>query len=181
MNMPGGGGIAQLLQSFISNPQAQAVMQDPQLQKMGMQAMQTPGAMQKALQGIMQMVGGGGGPDPRAMMAQQAPGVPDSGMPANAGGEEFPPMGEAQGQMQTTEDEMAMVQGQLEPGYEFQGTKAPTQDDIEYLRQNPTDAVVEEFEARFGEGSTGMYLNTDEGDIEEGVEAEEDPGDHEYR
>lgn len=161
------GGMAQMLQQLLSSPQAQAMMQDPQLQQAGAQAMQSPGAMQQALGGLMQMVSGGGaGP----MAPGEDMGVGNAGaMPMNEGEDDTMP---------STEDELAMVQDQLEPAHEWEGTKAPTQADIEFMRQNPTDGVLEDFEARFGEGTAGQYLNTDEGDIETGEEVPDDVEDY---
>ena len=141
---PGGGGapIAQILQQLMQNPQ--------QLQQMMGVLMQDPAAMQ-GMQAFMQG-GGTGGPPPMPMDMPPQEGPPPA---------EGPPVDNAE-QMATDQIDSA--------GATFDGVDAPTQNDIERLKEEPTDTMVEAFDAQFGDGASAKYLGS-EGD-EEAAEGE---------
>jgi hypothetical protein len=49
-------------------------------------------------------------------------------------------------------------------GMTFDGTNAPTANDIERLREAPTDSMVEAFDEKFGDGAAAKYMNDTEQD-----------------
>ena len=157
---------AAMLQAF------QGLMQDPVAMKAMMGAAQQMGIPPQMLQMGMQMAGGGGGaPMPQGgdpMM--QAPGggpamPPDMGGAGPSGEGEQPPM---------SPEEMA--QSEIDnAGATFDGVDAPTQNDIDRLMAEPTDAMVEAFDAQFGDGAAAQYLGQD-GDGGEPSESPEETG-----
>lgn len=167
MGQRSGGGAQNLIGAIAS------LMQDPQIQQM-------VGPMLASL-------GGGGGGDPRAAFAgQQDMGPPYSldQMPPGRTRTNFGPgpMGDGvdegindeepevptgpTGQPMSTEEELAATQkamgeGEDGPG-DWQGSRAPTQEDIDFLTKNANEEVVESFNAKFGEGAAEQYLGDDE-------------------
>jgi hypothetical protein len=56
----------------------------------------------------------------------------------------------------------AMAQDKIDKaGNTFDGTDAPTQNDIERLTASPTDSMVEAFDEQFGDGAAAKYINPD--------------------
>lgn len=143
---PMGGGIAQVLEQLMQNPQA--------IQGILGQLSQSPAAMmgmQNYLQGRHptegmpmplppEMLDRGPPPGPAGMGPKQSPSPPD---------ENAPPQDSAE----------AMATSQIDnAGATFDGVDAPTQNDIDRLKEEPTDAMVEAFDAQFGDGAASKYL-----------------------
>jgi len=61
--------------------------------------------------------------------------------------------------------EMDMVSREIDrKGATFDGVDAPTRNDIERLREAPTDSMVEAFDEKFGDGAAARYMNEDDSD-----------------
>lgn len=157
-----GEGLAQQLMQLVqSSPKAQQMMQ------MVIQNMMSQG-MGQGGSGQMPMPQGGGG-DPREAMARMASEMQGGGMPANAGGEEFPPMGanlpmqdmpalaESEDPNGPT-DEMPNARGEVPAGPK--GRAPSTEDELDMVQQMmnrgsvqfegedaPTDADIEALNA----------------------------------
>jgi hypothetical protein len=173
---PGGGGappmggmIAQVLQRLMSNPQA--------IQGILGQLAQNPAAMagmQNFMRGQSPTAGmplppsrggpvppgvGGGGP-PMQPPGGGGPPMPPPGPSANAG----PPL------PQGGDKAEAMAQSKIDnAGNTWDGTDAPTKNDIERLKEDPTPAAIKSFDQQFGQGMAEKYL----GDSEQGEPAED--------
>jgi hypothetical protein len=83
---------------------------------------------------------------------------PDMPMPPE-GGPDMPPEG----------DPEAMAQSQIDnAGYTWDGVDAPTKNDIQRLKEDPSDEAKASFDEQFGEGAAERYLgngeSSDQGD-----------------
>jgi len=191
----GGGNMGGAIQQVLGR-----LMQDPVARQAMMQH-----ASANGMPGVAQAMGGGGG-DPRAMMA--AGGVPPSGfdrgrseqlagapqgrgVPMTDGAlmdtsranqdirgnlpiqpskdddyvgftDEVRPMDDPR---QTPE---AMVEQEMDrKGATFDGNKAPTENDIDRLKEDPSPVMMKMFDEQFGPGAAKIIV-TDSGDTEEG-------------
>jgi hypothetical protein len=154
--MPSGGGGPPGGQGQAMVQTLQRLMQDPVAMK---------GMQQYAQQMGMQMPGGGGAPPPGPMdmPPEMASGPPPGQGPAGRIPMDMPPPGR----------EQEMVSQQMdEAGATWDGTDAPTQNDIERLQAEPSQTNIDSFNEHFGEGMAEKYL--DEGSDEEGPTAPED-------
>ena len=53
-----------------------------------------------------------------------------------------------------------MVEQEMDrKGATFDGVDAPTKNDIDRLKEAPTDTMVEAFDAEFGDGAAKQYIN----------------------
>jgi hypothetical protein len=131
------------------------LMQDPNAMR-GMQNFmqgQAPTAGMPKPMGLppgMGPPGGGGGPPPGMPM----PGGGGGGMPP---GPPMPPDGDMGGEPSPEE----MAQGEIDQaGYTWDGVDAPTKNDIERLKEDPSDEAIDSFDAQFGEGAAEKYLGS---------------------
>jgi hypothetical protein len=54
-----------------------------------------------------------------------------------------------------------LAQGQIDQaGYTWDGVDAPTKNDIERLKEDPSDEAIDSFDEQFGEGSAEKYLGS---------------------
>lgn len=141
--MPGPQDPRMMMQAFSQ------LMQDPVAMKAMMQGAQQMGIDPQMLQ---QLAGGGGG----------GPGGPQMPMsPPEGGGQPMPPEAEVSGEgsegMPMDAEQMATDQID-NAGATFDGVDAPTQNDIDRLMAEPTDSMVEAFDAQFGDGAAAQYL-----------------------
>lgn len=158
------GGPQAMLQAF------QQLMQDPTAMQAMMQGAQQMGIPPQMIQQAMQ-AGGGPGMMPGGQMAEA---------PMEGGGQPMPPeaMAEGEGGMPPVEggDAEAMAMEQIDnAGATFDGVDAPTQNDIERLLAEPTDAMVEAFDAQFGDGAAAQYINSGQGGEEPAEQPEAEP------
>ena len=145
------GGVMQMLGPYIS-------------QFLG-SIMNNPAAMAGIGSALSEMAGPQN--DPRMRMASV--GGPTAGMvppePAMPMGRGGPPMEDIE--TDATEAEMQAVHDQMGADApeeaEWQGTRAPTQDDIDLLLSDPA-AYSKSFNAKFGEGAAEQYLADDDED-----------------
>lgn len=145
-------------------------MPGPQDPRMIMQAfqqlMQDPVAMQAMMQGAQQMG------IPPQMLQQLGGGGEMPAGPPEGGGEPMPPEAMAEGEGSPPMDPEQMATDQIDnAGATFDGVDAPTQNDIDRLMAEPTDAMVEAFDAQFGDGAAAQYL----GGQGDGSEPSEEP------
>jgi hypothetical protein len=145
-----GGGIAQVLGRL---------MQDPNAMKGMMQYAQRAGIDPRML---MQMAQGGGGG-----MAQ-GPGNPQAGPPQGPMDQippGTPPMNAPPGAPMQPGNEQDMVSQEIDrKGATFDGTDAPTQNDIERLTEDPSAANIKAFDVQFGQGAAEQILEKGQGD-----------------
>jgi hypothetical protein len=89
------------------------------------------------------------------------------------GGEQEPP-----GQGPPQDKAEAMAQSQIDnAGATFDGVDAPTKNDIERLREDPSPAMVMAFDEQFGQGAAEKYLGSDTTDTSDEESAESTPDD----
>lgn len=151
---PPGGGAGAMVQTL------QKLMQDPVAMK---------GMQQYASQMGFQMPGTGGGgaqagppPGPMDMPPPMASGPPPGQGPAGRQPMDMPPPGREQEMVSQRMDEA---------GATWDGTDAPTQNDIERLQAEPTPTNIDSFNEHFGDGMAEKYL--DESDDEDGETPED--------
>ena len=68
---------------------------------------------------------------------------------------------DVQGSLDPSDEHMQELMQQFfnAPEQAWEGKSVPTQRDIDTIREQPTDSVLESFEQKFSEGSAGKYLN----------------------
>jgi hypothetical protein len=149
----GGGAIAQVLQSLMQNPAAIKGMQNFMQGQPPTAGMPQPMGLPP---GMGPPPGGGGGPP----------------MPPGAGG---PPQGDQAEQMANSQIAKA--------GQTWDGTDAPTKNDIERLKEDPSPSAVKSFDQQFGSGMAEKYIGDasspdaeDEGDQGDDESTEGDQG-----
>jgi hypothetical protein len=131
---PGGGGMP---------PQGGPPGMGPGIAQVLQQLMQDPAAMQ-GMQKFMQQMSGGAPPGPGV---PQGPG----GQPEGAGGAPQP----------SAED---MVSQEIDQkGATWDGTDAPTQNDIERLTSDPSPTNIKSFDEQFGQGAAEKYVEGESG------------------
>lgn len=155
----GGGAIAQVLQRLMQNPAAVKGMQNY------MQGLPPTQGLPQPLPREMTDPGGGPPPGPAGM------GAPPQGPP------DMPPTGP--GAAQDPAEKMA--QDKIDTaGQTWDGTDAPTKNDIERLMEDPSASNIKSFDAQFGEGMAEKYLGEstaeDQGETQDAEDAEGDQG-----
>jgi hypothetical protein len=197
---PGGGGappmggmIAQVLQQLMRNPGAiQGMMQQLMRNPAAMQGMQNFMRGQSPTAG-MQVPPSQGGPIPPGMtpnnpipvnapsgggpaMPMPPPGAPPPG--AQDEGDE-PPTPATKGGGPPPDAAEAAANSKIgNAGYTWDGVDAPTKNDIERLKEDPTPAAIKSFDKQFGPGMAEKYLGDQEeqGESQDEESAEGDQG-----
>ena len=147
----GGGGMGGMIQQVLGN-----LMKDPVAMKGMMQFLQQQG-------GGMGAPGNAQAPPPQGPQGSIPPGVPPMNAPAGA------PMDPG--------NEQDMVSKEIDrKGATFDGTDAPTQNDIERLVDDPTAINIKAFDAQFGEGAAEQILEKEGGGGAGGQQQEEPQG-----
>lgn len=133
-------------------------MANPIQQILG-QLMQDPAAMQGMMNFMQGQAPTAGMPMPPSAGGGMPGGMPPQGMPPGVGGGsgDLPPMGPPEGE--GAPDPEAMAQGQIDnAGYTWDGTDAPTSNDIQRLKEDPSEEAIESFNEQFGDGAAEKYL-----------------------
>jgi hypothetical protein len=135
---PGAGGMGGMIQQVLGN-----LMKDPVAMKGMMQFLQQQG-------GGMGAPGNAQAPPPQGPQGSIPPGVPPMDAPAGA------PMEPG--------SEQDMVSKEIDrKGATFDGTDAPTQNDIERLVDDPSAVNIKAFDAQFGQGAAEQILEKEGG------------------
>ena len=72
-----------------------------------------------------------------------------------------------------------MAQGQIDQaGYTWDGVDAPTKNDIERLKEDPSDEAISSFNEQFGEGAAEKYLGEGEGESDQPEPESDQPDDY---
>ena len=127
---------------------------------------------------LKDFIGPGGGPMPDAASRYGAPqpgDAGDQGIPQRTdpglqyheydstppGLNKAPPVDSEGSLLNPSEERLQEMMKQFfnAPEQAWEGKSVPTQRDIDTIREQPTDSVLESFEQKFGEGSAGKYLN----------------------